>query len=172
MKKVVRWIAAIIGVSVVIVAANLLIEGIPLFGTPDAEKIEMVAVEHKDYPDTIREYTDEENIELAVALLGYLRYSPLKDLSDDNQLIQITYIMGDGTECVVSANNLTVWWKGTPRALTDEDTFVKMCTAVFFPEVGNMVDKDKLIYGATHDPNADNSEYAISGEGEPLEPTE
>ena len=31
---------------------------------------------------------------------------------------------------------------------------------------------NKLIYGSTHDPNADNSEYAISGEGEPLEPTE
>ena len=31
---------------------------------------------------------------------------------------------------------------------------------------------NKLIYGVTHDPNADNSEYAISGEGEPLELTE
>lgn len=134
MKKVARWIATIIFVSVVIVAVNLLIEGIPLFGTPDAEKIEKVFIEHKDYPDTIREDTDEENIKLAVALLGYLRYSPLKELSDDNRLIQITYIMEDGTECIVCANNLTVWWNGQPHALTDEDTFVKMCTAVFFPE--------------------------------------
>ena len=31
---------------------------------------------------------------------------------------------------------------------------------------------DKLIYGATHDPNADNSEHAIDGPGMPLEPTE
>ena len=134
MKKAIRWIATIIVVSVVIVAANLLIEGIPLFGTPDIENIEMVTVEHKDYPDTIKEYTDEENIKLAVSLLGYLRYSPLKGLSDDNRLIQITYIMDDGTECVVAANNYTVWWNGNPHALADEDTFVKMCTAVFFDE--------------------------------------
>ena len=32
--------------------------------------------------------------------------------------------------------------------------------------------KNKLIYGATHDPNADNSEHAIDGPGKPLEPTE
>ena len=133
MKKVIRWIAAIIVVSVVIVVANLLIEGIPLFGIPNAQKIEMVVVEHKDYPDTIREYTDEENIKLAVSLLGYLRYSPLKGLSDDNRLIQITYILDDGTECVVAANNYTVWWNENPHALADEDTFAKLCTAVFFP---------------------------------------
>ena len=134
MKKVARWIASIIVVSVVIVAINLLIEGIPLLGTPNAEKIEKVAIEHMDYPDTIREYTDEENIQLAVALLGYLRYSPLKGISDDNRLIQITYIMDDGTEYIGCANNLTVWWNGKPYALADEDTFVKMCTGVFFPE--------------------------------------
>lgn len=71
---------------------------------------------------------------MAVALLGYLRYSPLKGLSDDNQLIKITYIMDDGTEQVVAANNYTVWWNGKPSALHDENTFVKMCTAVFFAD--------------------------------------
>ena len=29
--------------------------------------------------------------------------------------------------------------------------------------------KNKLIYGATHDPNADNSEHAITGAGQPLD---
>lgn len=134
MKKAIRWIATILIVSIVIIAASLLIEGIPLFGTPNIEKIERVVVEHGDYPDEVKEYTDEENIELAVGLLGYLRYSPLKGLSDDNRLIQITYIMDDGTECVVAANDYTVWWNGKPSALRDENTFVKMCTAVFFSE--------------------------------------
>ena len=32
--------------------------------------------------------------------------------------------------------------------------------------------KDKLIYGDTHDPNADNSEYAVNGDGRPLDTTE
>lgn len=165
MKKVMRLIATIVVVSIIIVVANLLIEGVPLLGTPDTEKIERVIVEHNNYPDEIKEYTDEKNIELSKDLLGYLRYSPLKGLSEDNQLIKITYIMNDGTECAVSANNLTVWWDGKPRALHDKETFVKMCTAVFFSE-------NKLIYGSTHNPNADNSEYAISGAGEKLTNTE
>ena len=59
MKKVARWIVTIITVSAVIVAVNLLIEGIPLSGIPDAEQIEKVVIVHKDSPDTIREYTDE-----------------------------------------------------------------------------------------------------------------
>ena len=32
--------------------------------------------------------------------------------------------------------------------------------------------KNKLIYGATHDPNADNSEHAITGPGKPLDSNE
>lgn len=132
MKKVIRLIATILVVSIIVVAANLLIEGVPLHGTPDAEKIERVIVEHGSYPDETKEHTDPKYIDLAVALLGYLRYSPLKGLTDDNQLIKITYIMDDGTESVVSANEHTVWWNGKPHALSKEGTFVKMCTAVFF----------------------------------------
>lgn len=134
MKKTIRRIAAILIVSIAAAAGSLLMEGMPLFGTPDIEKIERVVVEHGDYPDEVREYTDEENIELAVGLFMYLRYSPLKGLSDDNQLIQITYILDDGAECVVAANEHTVWWNGKARALRDENIFVKMCTAVFFSE--------------------------------------
>ena len=134
MKKVVRLLTTILVVILVTVVLNFLTEGVPLFGVPNIEKIERVAVKHSDYPDKIKEYTDEKNIELAVALVGYLRYSPFKGLSDDQQLIQITYIMDDGEECVVHANEKTVWWNGKPRALHDEDTFVKMCTAVFFSQ--------------------------------------
>ena len=132
MKKAIRLIAAALAACITSIALDFLIEGVPLFGAPDEENIEYVVVEHDDYPDEVKKFTDEWNIELAVALLGYLRYAPMKDLSDDNQLIRITYFMEDGTEIKVSANNYTVWWKGKPRALSDENTFVKMCTAVFF----------------------------------------
>ena len=33
-------------------------------------------------------------------------------------------------------------------------------------------EKDKLIYGADHDPNGENGAYAVGGQGEPLDPTE
>ena len=134
MKKIKRLIITIFAVSVIVIGLNLFTEGMPLLGIPEIEKIDQVVIEHKDYPDECKTYSDEENIELAVALLGYLRYSSLKGLSDDNQLIKITYIMDDGTEQVVAANNYTVWWNGKPSALHDENTFVKMCTAVFYGE--------------------------------------
>lgn len=134
MKKIIRWAITIIVVCIVSIALDFVSDGVPLLGVPDIKNIEKVLIKHGDYPDEIKEYSDEKNIELAVGLLGYLRYSPLKSLSDDNQLIQIIYIMDDGTRRVVSANNYTVWWNGKPSALKDEYSFVKMCTAIFFSQ--------------------------------------
>ena len=93
-------------------------------------------VTHTSYPDDVKEITDEFYIELAEAMLGYLHYAPLKGLTDDVPVIQITYIMNDGTEVVVKANEKTVWWNGKPRAIHDEGQFVKMCTAVFYLQNG------------------------------------
>ena len=162
MKKVIRLIAMFLIVSIVVIGLSFLIEGVPLFGTPDIENVERVVIEHADYPNEVKEYTEEDKIELAVALLGYLRYSPLKGLTDDNQQIQIAYIMNDGTECVVAANNYTVWWNGKPSAIKNENQFVKLCMAIFFPE-------KELIYGETPEPS-DND--IIHGEGEALDPVE
>ena len=162
MKKAIRLIVTILVVSIVVIGLSFMIEGVPLFGTPDIEKVERVVIKHADYPNEIKEYTEDDKIELAVALLGYLRYSPLKGLTDDNQQIQITYIMDDGTECVVAANNYTVWWNGKPSAIKNENQFAKLCMAIFFPE-------KELIYGEVADPS-DND--IIRGEGEALDPVE
>ncbi|MBR6634812.1 MAG: hypothetical protein IKL41_04210 [Clostridia bacterium] len=132
MKKAIRFIATVIAVCVVVVALNLLIEGVPLLDTPDAENVSSVIVEHSDYPGDVKKHTDDTKIELAVAMLGYLNYSPLKGLSDDVPVIKVTYIMDDNTEIVVKANDKTVWWNGKAYALTDENMFLKMCTVVFF----------------------------------------
>ena len=131
-KKVIRWVATILIVCIVTMALNLLIEGIPLLGTPKVENIDRIVVTHTDYLNDVKELTDEYYIELAEALLGYLRYAPLKALTDDTPVIQITYVMDDGTEVVVKANDKVVWWNDSPRALQDEGKFVKMCTAVFY----------------------------------------
>lgn len=158
MKKVIRLIATILVVSIIVVGSSFLIEGVPLFGTPDVEKVERIIVEHADYPNEVKEYTDNDKIELAIALLGNLKYSPLKGLTDDNRLITITYIMDDGTECVVSANNYTVWWNGKPSAIKNEKQFVKLFMAIFYPE-------KELIYGEIQEPS--NSDI-IHGEGEAI----
>lgn len=132
MKKVFRFIATVIAVVIVVIGLNLLVDGVSLLGTPDAENVSCVIVEHSDYPDEIKKHTDDTKIELAVAILGYLNYSPLKGLSDDVPVIRVTYIMNDNTEIVVKANDKTVWWNGKAYAVTDENMFVKMCTAVFY----------------------------------------
>lgn len=132
MKKVIRWVAVILVVCIITIALNLMIEGVPLLGTPKVENIDRVVVTHTDYPNDVIEITDEYYIELAEALLGYLHYAPLKGLTDDTPTIQMTYVMDDGTEVVVKANDKVVWWNDSPRALQDEGKFVKMCTAVFY----------------------------------------
>lgn len=132
MKKVFRFIGTVIAVVIVVICLNLLIDGVPLMGTPNAENVSSVIVEHSDYPDDVKKHTDDTKIELAVAMLGYLNYSPLKGLSDDVPVIKVTYIMDDNTEIVVKANDKTVWWNGKAFAITDENMFVKMCTAVLY----------------------------------------
>ena len=132
MKKVIRFIATVIAVTIVASGINLLIEGVPLFGKPDAVNVSSIIVEHSDYPGDIKIHTDDTKIELAVAMLGYLNYSPLKGLSNDVPVIKVTYIMNDNTEIVVEANDKMVWWNGKAYAVTDENMFLKMCTAVFY----------------------------------------
>jgi len=158
MKKAICLIVTILVVSIVVVGLSFLFEGVPLLGIPDVAKVERIIVEHDDYPDEVKEYTDNDKIELAIALLGNLKYSPLKRLTDDNRLITITYIMDGGVEYIVSANNYTVWWNGKPSAIRNENQFVKLCMAIFYPE-------KELIYGETQAPS-DND--VIHGEGEAI----
>ena len=132
MKKAMRITLLCVLLLCISIVMHLLFGGIPLSGTPKAENIDRVIVVHSDYPDDVKEYTDEFYIELADALLGYLDYAPLKGVSDEIPIIQITYIMDDGTEIVVKANDTTVWWNGNTRAIQDEGMFVKMCTATFY----------------------------------------
>lgn len=58
MKKAIRIISTILVISIVIVTFSFLIEGAPLFGIPDTEKVERVIIEHPDYPYEVKEYTE------------------------------------------------------------------------------------------------------------------
>ena len=59
MKKVFRFIATVIVVTIVVIGLNLLIEGVPLLGTPDVANVSSVIVEHSDFPDDIKKHTDD-----------------------------------------------------------------------------------------------------------------
>ena len=58
-KKVIRWVATILIVCIVTMALNLLIEGIPLLGTPKVENIDRIVVTYTDYLNDVKELTDE-----------------------------------------------------------------------------------------------------------------
>lgn len=133
MKKAVRFLAAVLAAVVIAIALEFITDGIPLFGIPKPEEVASVVVEHGAFPDSTRELTDETDIELAVALTGYLRYVPLKAPAVENELITVTYRLQDGSEIVISASYGAVWQNGKAYALRHEDRFVKMCTGLFFP---------------------------------------
>jgi len=136
MKKLMRIMLLYVVFLFCIIVVNVwLFKGIPLSGIPKAENIERFIIVHSDYPDDVKEYIDEDEIKLAELLLKtFLNYAPLKRVSEDNPTIQITYIMDDGTEIVVKANDTTVWWNGKARALQKEELFVNACTGLFYTD--------------------------------------
>ena len=54
MKKVLRWVATALAVCIVTIVLNLLVEGVPLLGTPKVENIDRIVVTHTSYPDDIK----------------------------------------------------------------------------------------------------------------------
>lgn len=137
MKKPAKLLIPILASAVFATTASVLADGLPIFGKPKAEDVKQVKIEHLDYPNDIKEFTDNKNIELAVSLLSYLHTSPIKKITDNPPKINITYNLKDGSCITVSANSSTVWLNGRPRAIHDKNTFYKMCTAAFFFQNGN-----------------------------------
>lgn len=128
MKKIIELVAIILAVGMIV----LIVEGVPLRSRPDLEKIEKVQVMHIDYPDEVKEYSDPKNIKHAEALPGCLKYSLFKKAKDGKPIVTIKYIMKDGSECTISANEETVWWGGKTYAIQEEGLFVDLSTSVFF----------------------------------------
>lgn len=107
-------------------------EGLYLFHSPAPEDIQSVVITHADFPNQPKHVTDGYYISLAEAMLGYLRYVPFKKPTDGVPLIEMTFVLKDGAELSLQANEQTVWWMGKPYALRERGLFIKMCTAVFY----------------------------------------
>lgn len=130
-----KWIRTVLVIFICIVIHFLfytLFEGIRLPKTPKVEAVEKIVLEHTDYPNEVKEYEKKRDIEVTKALVGYLRYSPFKKKSNETPQIHLTFVMKDGTEYVISANEETVWWNGKTYALREEGFFVNSCTSLFF----------------------------------------
>ncbi|MCD7863529.1 MAG: hypothetical protein LUG61_08525 [Lachnospiraceae bacterium] len=134
-KEGVRCFIAVFISTMLIMGISIFVEGMYLIGIPDIDNVQKVTISYSEITNEIKEFSDEEQIELAVKLTGSLKYS-LTEKADDktSPMITITYYLEDGQSLSISANRDTVWWKGKAHAIKDKETFIKMAEGVFFLE--------------------------------------
>ncbi|MCD7820410.1 MAG: hypothetical protein LUH07_15395 [Lachnospiraceae bacterium] len=133
--RAIRFILTVFTGVLLIMGISIFMEGMYLIGIPDIDNVQKVTILYSEVTNEIKEFSDEEQIELAVKLTGFLKYS-LTEKADDKTppMITITYYLEDGQSLSVSANRDTVWWKGKAHAVKDKGTFIKLTEGVFFLE--------------------------------------
>ena len=120
-------------ITAIIVAINIFMDGMWILGIPDIEDVQAVQITDRRYSDEAKEFTDEESIQLAVQLSCFLKYKPLRKLQNDFEpVVTLTYLLKDGTQRSLSADENTVWWKGKAYALKQEEIFLNLCEGIFF----------------------------------------
>lgn len=134
-KGTLNFLLQILVSTVLVVCINIGMNGMYLIGIPQIGNVEKVTISYPEATDGMKEISDEEHLELAVKLSGFLRYSLFQEADvDKSPLITITYYTCDGRTVSVSANRETVWWKGKAHALKDDEIFINMTEGIFFLE--------------------------------------
>jgi len=129
-KKALIFLSQIVAVTVLLVGVSILRDGMYLIGVPDMGDVESVTV---SYRGEGKESTDGEDIEQAVKLTGFLRYSLFEEAGASGEpLITITYHLKSGKDVDVSANRETVWWQGKAHAIKQKEMFVNLTEGIFF----------------------------------------
>ena len=136
MKKV-TWLRTLVTVVLSVTVVSMVYvftKGWPLMRPPRMEDIKEVTMTDTE-SGVKKEFVDEENKELAVKLINFLNYVPFSTASDTyGPLIIITYVLDDGTEIKISANNTEVFFNGNGHQLKDAEIFGNLTKAVFFSE--------------------------------------
>ena len=119
-KHVFRFVGPVFIVTVLIIGFQIFTGGMYLAGVPDADEVRRVTIAYPEKTDEVKEITDGEQIDLAVKLTGFLRYSLFERADEGGEpLVTVTYYLEDGGSITASANRETVWWKGKAHALKD-----------------------------------------------------
>ncbi|MCD7738212.1 MAG: hypothetical protein LUH58_04120 [Lachnospiraceae bacterium] len=134
-KKAVRFLITVFISTLLIMGISVFAEGMYLIGVPDIDNVQKITISYSEITSEIKEFSDEEQIELAVKLTGFLKYS-LTEKADDkaSPMITITYFLDDGQSLSVSANRDTVWWKGKAHAIKNKEMFINLAEGIFFLE--------------------------------------
>ena len=132
-KRVGQLLIEVLVVTLLLVAIDVFMEGMYLFGVPQPEKVTQVPLAYPQLTPEEKEYTDPEQILLAVELTGFLKYVPFISADPEDQpLITITYLTEEGEEITLSASQDTLWWKGKAHPLRHPGNFMKMAEGIFF----------------------------------------
>lgn len=128
-----RYIIPVIISTVLLVLIDIAVNGMYLIGVPDVSDVKKVTISYNELKSEPEVMTDRENIDLAVHLTGFLKYSPFEKAdSSDKPDVTITYFMSEGDEITVSASWDTVWWNGKAHSLKNKGHFIKMVQGIFF----------------------------------------
>ena len=113
MNKFVVFLCEVLCITAVVMGISIMKDGMYLLGVPSINDVRKVVIAYPNVTDEVKEITDDGEIELAVKLTGFLKYS-LFDKADASEtpLISITYYLNNGESVSVAANKNTVWWKG------------------------------------------------------------
>ncbi len=102
--------------------------GVPLWGLPDKDKVESVAIL---WGEEERVVEDREQVELAVKAAGLLNYR-IFGKAEGTPAMKVIYRMKGGGEITVEANRFGVWWRGRSHGLKEEGMFVDILGGLFF----------------------------------------
>jgi len=131
-KGLLRFLVTVLVGTACVMAVKIAMNGMYLIGVPAKENVGRVTITRAGES---RELADSEEIELAVGLSGFLKYSLFEGADEGGEpLITITYHLTDGKTVTLAANRETVWWKGKPRAIREEGVFVNLTEGLFFPQ--------------------------------------
>lgn len=129
-----RMLVSVALTVVVTAVLFVLLHGMPIWGVPSPEEVELVRVEFLGAGKTT-EVTGREDIGLAVKLLNHLNYQPFTPVSEDSEEVgpdvAVTYVLRDGRELTAGANWITGWWGGEAHALKEPDVFVNVAEGLF-----------------------------------------
>lgn len=132
-KTAARFLITALITALLIMGVSIFREGMYLIGIPRIGDVQKVTISYPEATNEIKEISDEKQIELAVELTGFLKYSLFeKGNSKETPMITITYFLDNGQSISVSANRDTVWWKGKAHAIKDKEMFINLTKGLFF----------------------------------------
>ena len=134
-KSIAKFVIEIILVTVILMLFSIFTEGMFLIGVPSVEDINKVTISYPNVTEEVKEITDKKEIETAIKLTGFLKYSIFEKADESKEpMITITYYLKDDETISVSANDKTVWWKERVYKLKDDETFINLTEGIFFLE--------------------------------------